>query len=104
MFVPALAAATLVGGCANQYGYDNGGIFGDIFGGGVGSGSQFERDAVNACGREAERYGRVQITDVRQDGRDAVLVYGRIDTRDSRGDEFFCAFGSNGRILEFRRS
>ena len=105
----ALAASALaLSGCATAYGQDPlGGLLNGILGGGNGYNdrnlSQFERAAVDACGREASRYGRVQITDVRTQSRDVVQVYGRIDVRDSRGDEFSCAFRSDGRIVDFRR-
>ena len=103
-----LAGSLMLGGCAAGYGGDPlGGLLGGILGGNSGYNdrnmSQFERAAVDACGREASRYGRVQITDVRQQSRDVVEVFGRIDVRDSRGDEFRCAFRSDGRIVDFRR-
>ncbi|WP_271079381.1 hypothetical protein [Aurantiacibacter sp. MUD61] len=103
----ALAASALaLSGCANTYG---GNPLGDLLGGILGGSggyndrnlSDFQRAAVRECGQEASRIGRVQITDVRQDDRDIVVVYGRIDTRDSRRDEFACAFRSDGRIVEF---
>ena len=106
-----IAGSLALGGCTAGYGYDNdpiGGILGGIFGGGGGYDnnrnlSQFERAAVDACGREASRYGRIQITDVRQQSRDVVEVFGRIDSRDRDRDEFRCAFRSDGRIVDFRR-
>lgn len=107
--MPALVAGTLaLGGCATGYGQDPfGGVLGGIFGGGDDYNnrnlSQFERAGVDACAREAQRYGRVQVTDVRTPRRDVVEVYGRIDSRNSRDDEFSCAFGSDGRIIDFRR-
>ena len=104
-----IAGSLALGGCTAGYGGDPlGGLLGGILGGNSGYNnnrnmSQFERAAVDACGREASRYGRVQITDVRQQSRDVVEVFGRIDVRDSRGDEFRCAFRSDGRIVDFRR-
>ncbi|MGB3165259.1 MAG: hypothetical protein WBA68_00580 [Alteraurantiacibacter sp.] len=99
------AGAALTAGCTTGYGQDPlGGLLGGIFGGGGGYNQnldRFEQAAVEACGREASRYGRPQIRDVRRDGRDVVLVYGRIDTRDTRRDEFTCAFRSDGRIVDF---
>ncbi|MDP8993701.1 MAG: hypothetical protein M3N07_01765 [Pseudomonadota bacterium] len=79
--------------------------------------------AVNACGYEAERYGRgrVRITDVDRRSRDRYRVEGvvessygyewdrgydrRYDARDYRrnyGDRFTCTAYGNGRIAEFR--
>ena len=101
-----LVGSLALGGCAAGYGQNPlGGILGGILGGNSGYGnqqlSQFERAAANACGQEASRYGRVQITDVRQDSRDTVRVFGRIDTRDRSRDEFACVFRSDGRIVDF---
>ena len=108
--ISALAVSTLaLGGCATGYGYNNdplGGIFGGILGGGGDryddrNVDDFERAAIQACGDQASRYGRVQITDVRRDGRDIVVVRGRLDVRDRSRDEFACAFRSDGRIVDF---
>ncbi len=104
IFLPAaLAAPLLLGGCAGL-----GGLLDPLLGGNDRYDdrnlSQFERAAYEACGREASRYGRVQVTDVRQTDRDFVQVRGRIDTRDRRNDEFYCVFRNDGRITEFRVS
>ena len=103
-FLPATLAATLMlGGCAGI-----GGILDPILGNDDRYDdrnlSQFERAAVEACGRDASRYGRAQVTDVRQSDREYVQVRGRIDTRDRRDDEFYCVFRNDGRIVEFRVS
>ncbi len=99
LFLPTLMSATLLlGGCA----YGLGGALGND-GYGYRSGNDFERAAVDACGREASRYGRVSISNVDQNDRDTVRVNGRIDVRDNRGDEFTCIFRSDGRIVDFRR-
>ena len=104
--LPLLAVAALsLGGCATA-GYGNdplGGLLGGIFGNNSNDRNldRLERAAVQRCGDEASRYGRVQITDVRRDGRDIVLVYGRIETRDRNRDQFQCAYRSDGRILDF---
>lgn len=98
----ALAGTVLLGGCAT-YG-SNGGLLGDIFGGddyGYNAGSDFERAAANACGRDGSRYGRVRIERVDQRDRDYVYVYGRIDNRDRNRDEFTCVFRADGRIVDF---
>ena len=106
-----LAGTMMLGGCATGLGgYGNdplGGLLGGILGGGYGNyndgynANDFERAAVNACGQEASRYGSVRIVDVNR-GSDTVRVLGRIDTRDTRRDEFTCTFRSDGRIVDFR--
>lgn len=99
--IPVLMSGTLMlGGCAYGLGGGLGGIFGDD-GYGYNSNSDFERAAVNACGREASRYGRVSISYVQQDSRDTVRVDGRIQARDNDRDEFRCIFRSDGRIVDF---
>jgi hypothetical protein len=84
--------------------------------------------AVNACGREAERYGRgqVQITDVDRRGNNSYRVrgviqagydrydrgydrrsdrdYGRYDYDRGDRDGFTCTARGNGRITNFRLS
>jgi hypothetical protein len=84
--------------------------------------------AVNACGREAERYGRgqVQITDVDRRGNDSYRVrgviqagydrydrgydrrydrdYGRNDYDRGDRDGFTCTARGNGRVTNFRLS
>jgi hypothetical protein len=84
------------------------------------------RNAVNACGYEAERYGRggVRITDVDRRGRDSYRVrgvieagfdrydrgydrrwdrdYGRYDYDRRDRDGFTCTARGSGRILDFR--
>lgn len=103
---PALIAlmgtSLMLGGCAAS---PIGGLLGNVLGGGNDYNdrnlSQFERAAVNACGREAEKYGDVRITDVRQASNDIVEVRG--DTRSRNGTRnFACAFRSDGRIIDFR--
>ena len=67
--------------------------------------------AVNACGREAQRYGRnIQITDLdrtnrgfRVRGRVDQIEYGRGWNRNYRVDrERFTCYAANGRIYDFR--
>ncbi|RPF71655.1 hypothetical protein [Aurantiacibacter spongiae] len=106
ILVPAmLAGSMLLSGCAAGYGGNPlGGLLGGVFGGNTrNSGSQFERAAVEACGREASRYGRVQIADVRQ-SRDIVEVYGSVEERNRYSRQFRCAFRSDGRIVDFQVS
>lgn len=105
LIAPTLIAGALaLGGCANSLG----GVLGDILGtDGYDNGyndrnlSRFERAAAEACAREASRYGRVTVTDIRQTERDEVRVRGRIDNRDRDRDEFDCDFRSDGRIVDF---
>lgn len=101
--LPVLMSGTLLlGGCAYGLG---GGLLGGILDNGrngQNSGDDFERAAVDACGREASRFGRVSIGNVDRN-RDTVRVTGRVDVRDNRGDEFTCTFRSDGRIVDFRR-
>lgn len=100
--LPIMAAGTLaLGGCAGGYG--PGGILGSVLGGLGGSGydnRDFERAAVDACGSEASRYGRVGISNVSQVGANTLRVQGVIDDgRQRRG--FVCDFRSDGRITGF---
>ncbi len=115
-----LTAPIALAGCAellDSYGYGNNGYGNGTYGngntGGYGynnnSGTQtFERAAVDACGREASRYGQVSIANVQQ-GRDVVQVFGSV--RDNRngnynnqynGRQFRCTFDSRGRITQFQ--
>ena len=99
-FVPAALAGTIMlGGCTALGGL--GGLLGED-GYGYNARGDIERAAVNACGREASRYGRASITNVDQQNRDYVYVYGRIDTRDYSRDEFTCVFRTDGRIVDFQ--
>lgn len=115
--IPALLAGTLLlGGCAYGpgYGYDDGygpgGGYNDGYGSGYGDGygysyrqnSEFERAAVNACGREASRTGRVEITYAEERDRGVYTVQGRIAVRDRSRDQFTCQFSASGRIIDFR--
>ncbi|WP_206675180.1 hypothetical protein [Alteripontixanthobacter muriae] len=103
--LPVLVAGTmLLGGCAAGVGGSPlGGIFGSVLGGNVrNDNDRFERAAADACGREAARYGRVAISDVRQTSRDIVRVDGRVLTRDRYERRFSCIFRSDGRIVDFR--
>ena len=110
------AGAIALGGCA--YGYGDGYGYDDGYGGGYGGGGyggyggeygysyrndgEFERAAVNACGREASRYGRIRITYAEERDRGVYTVQGDINNRDRRRDQFTCRFDSSGRIVDFR--
>ena len=113
LFRAAIAGSLLLGGCATSpygggYGGDPiGNILGTILGGSQGYNnrelSDFERAAVNACGQEASRYGRVSISDVRQQSASIVEVFGVIQSSDRyQQRQFGCAFRSDGRIADFR--
>lgn len=82
----------LFGGILNGNGYDEGNL------------SDFERAAVTACGREADRRvrDRIRVDRVDRVTRDSVRVDGRIETQDRSRDEFTCTFASNGSIADFR--
>ena len=115
-----LAGAMALGGCAygagfglggDGYGYNDG--YNDGYGGGYGdyggeygysyrSSQDFERAAVNACGREASRYGRIRITYAEERDRGVFTVQGTIDNRDRARDQFTCRFTSSGRIADFK--
>ena len=110
------AGAIALGGCA--YGYGDGYGYDDGYGDGYGNGGyggyggeygysyrndgEFERAAVNACGREASRYGRIRITYAEERDRGVYTVQGDINNRDRRRDKFTCRFESSGRIVDFR--
>ncbi|RDS78494.1 hypothetical protein DL238_01900 [Alteriqipengyuania lutimaris] len=109
----------MLGGCAygsgfglgGGYGYDDGygdrygdryGNYGGDYGYSYRGEQEFERAAVNACGREASRYGRVEITYAEERDRGVYTVQGRTDNRDRRRDQFTCEFSSSGRIIDFK--
>ncbi|RJY09334.1 hypothetical protein [Aurantiacibacter aquimixticola] len=103
--IPAILTGALLSGCTAIGTDPLGGLLGGIFGGDDSYGydrnlSRFERAAVQACGREASRYGRVAIRDV-EERRDVVRVRGRIDNRNRDRDEFECVFRDDGRIVDF---
>lgn len=106
IILPTMMAGTLLlGGCAAGLGGNPlGDILGSVLGGAGarGSGTEFERAAVNACGQQASQYGRVSITNVEQRSRDTVRVDGRIQANDGRQGQFTCTFRSDGRIVDFR--
>lgn len=101
-------AAAAVRGIADAV---QGGLYG--YGGSYNSPDRF---AINACGNQASRYGRVSIGDVRPKGRSSLRVRGFVDAdarysdRGSRygysqGFErrtFTCTVRYDGRISNFR--
>lgn len=126
---PVVAAGTLaLGGCAAGYGQDPltqvlGSVLGSSAGypqggypqggypqggygypqGGYGNSNQsFEQAAVNACASQAGRYGRVGISDVRQQSSSTLRVRGTIEVNNSyQRRSFGCSFRSDGRITDF---
>ena len=120
-FLPVLMAGTLaLGGCAGGLGGMGGpmdpvgAILGSVLSGAVGGGSggygqnsgygnqSFQNAAVNACGSQASRYGRVSVTNVQQVSSSTLQVYGTVDVNggfDRR--PFVCNFRSDGRITGF---
>ncbi|MGB3796612.1 MAG: hypothetical protein WA957_09965 [Alteraurantiacibacter sp.] len=110
IFPTALTCTLLLGGCAASPGLGGnplGGLLGGILGGNSATDrnlSEFERAAVSACGREADRVSRdrVSVERVDQISRDTVRVDGRIETRDQDRDNFTCTFRNDGRIVDFR--
>ena len=106
-FIPTLLAGSLMmSGCAAGIGGDPfGGLLGTVLGGGTttqGSSNDFERAAVDSCGQEASRYGRVSITNVELSSRDTVRVDGNVQGNDRYQRRFTCSFRSDGRIVDFR--
>ncbi len=91
--------------------YGNGGYGYPSQGGGYGYGNQnLERAAVDACGSQAQRYGRVSIDNVELRSRSTVRVRGMIEANaggyGSYGGgierrTFDCSFRSDGRIASF---
>lgn len=108
LFPMALAGSLALSGCAAGMGGDPlAGVLGSILGGnsaGQSGSSEFERAAVDACGREASRYGRVSIASVRQADRNTLLVEGSVETNNRTQRRFACSFRSDGEIVDFRIS
>lgn len=94
----AVLGGVLGGGYnTSGYGYGNSG-YGNA-GYGYNSGS-FQQAAVNACGGQASRYGRVSISDVRQQSSSTLRVRGYVSDG-YRNNDFACSFRSDGRITDF---
>ncbi|TMJ15202.1 MAG: hypothetical protein E6G94_07645 [Alphaproteobacteria bacterium] len=114
------AIASAIGRDGSRYGYGYGSSYGNQYRGGYNA-------AVQACGYEAQRYGRggVQVTDVERTGNDRFRVrgvigggydrydrgvdqryerdYGRYDRGDAYDrDGFVCTVRGNGRVTDFR--
>ncbi len=110
-FLPIFLAGTLaLGGCSSVLpavlgSVLQGGGQGGGYGGGYGDqryGNQnFQQSAVNACGNQASRYGRVSISNVRQISSSTLNVQGTIETGNFQRRSFTCSFRSDGRITSF---
>ena len=73
-----------------------------------------ERFAVNACGAQAQRYGRVSIGEVRPKGRSSWRVRGIVEPAEQYGHwgstyrrgyerrSFTCTAENNGRVTKFK--
>jgi hypothetical protein len=98
-----LAGTVALGGCA--YGLPGMGgpaILSSVLGSALpANSSAFQRDAVNACGSHAQRYGRAQVTELVRISSSTLGVAGVIDTNDFRRRTFTCDFRSDGRITDF---
>ena len=98
--LPLLAFAALpLGACTALAGP---GLYGDRgYDGAYGRGGpDFRTMAVDTCGAEASRYGRVNITQVQAVSRSTLRVYGTIDAN-YRRHAFGCSFREDGRITDF---
>ena len=99
------AGAVSLGGCAYGLGDPTAGlgnVLGSVLGGrkpGQG-GPDFQEAAIDACGREASRYGQVRVDDVQQVDRDTLRVFGTINNNFDRR-AFGCSFRADGRITDF---
>lgn len=98
ILLPLLVAGALpLGGCVAGLGDILGG--GDRYGRG---GPNFEAMAVDACGTEASRYGRAQVTQVTQASRSTMRVSGMVDTNYGYNRRSFtCTYREDGRITNF---
>ena len=107
----AAIIAALDGGNDRYRSYDRGYNYGRTSSGYGYNGYNSAQAAVNACGREAQRYGRnIQITDLDRTSR-GFRVRGRVDqVQYNRGwnrgygvdRERFTCYAANGRIYDFR--
>jgi hypothetical protein len=112
LMIPTLLAGALaLGGCSSVLPAVLGSVLqgglGQAGGGGYGYPDQgygnqnFQQAAVNSCGQQASRYGRVAINDVRQVSSSTLRVFGTIDTGNYDRRSFACSFRSDGRITDF---
>ena len=79
-----------------------GNVLGNVLNrGGYGQGGpDFQTAAVEACGAEAARYGRVQVTNVEAASRSTLRVYGTVEAN-YRRHAFACSYREDGRITDF---
>ena len=106
--VALLGSLSLVG-CA-AYGNDPfGSALGSVLGSGYNNGNyygqggpSFQEAAVETCANQAQRYGRVSVTNVQQVRNDTLRVNGAVAVNggwQQRG--FYCDFRADGRITAF---
>jgi hypothetical protein len=108
VFSLLLAATLPLGGCAagGLAGLAGPSVVGSVLGNvlapstGMG-GPDFQTAAVDACGAEAARYGRVTVTDIRSAGSSILHVIGTIDGNDYQRRNFACSFREDGGIADF---
>ena len=106
----ALLGSLSLAGCTS-YGSPLGSVLGSVLGNpgnsygggyyGMG-GPSFQQSAVEGCAYQAQRYGRVSVSNVQQVSRDTLRVYGTIDMNNSyQRRPFGCNFRADGRITDF---
>ena len=104
----ALAALPLAGcmGMSPGGGLGGAGVLGSVLGSVLNQptygrgGPDLQTMAVDACGGQAQRYGQVNISDVRAESRSTLRVYGTIDAN-YRRHAFACSYREDGRITDF---
>ena len=64
-------------------------------------GNQYERRAVDACTRQAQRYGRVSITEVERRSERTYRVRGIAEAGYNDRRSFKCDVRDDGRITDF---
>ena len=107
--LPILLITTMpLAGCAAGMGGLSGpSVLGSVLGNVLASGAQgrggadFQTMAIDACGAEASRYGRVSITDVRASSRSTLRVFGTVDANNFQRHAFACSYREDGRIIDF---
>ena len=103
--LPLLAMSALsVSACTTGLGGPGvlGSVLGNVLSTGQGRGGpDFQTMAIEACGAEASRYGRVNVSDVQAVSRSTLRVFGTVDTGSYQRHAFACNFREDGRITDF---
>ena len=113
LFAPVcLAAPVLLGGCAEMAAVNAVASAVDtvaMSAGALGSSGAkgpmtFEQAATTACAQQTLRYGAVKIITVNLEQRNPRMLHvsGRFETATGYSRPFSCAFGSDGRVSDFR--